>query len=219
MCPHESPGRLLESVSDYRSRWMVILDRIRLIGRLFFLYDFNMASAKTNVNFAIELAVGKPNSLGNTLKIVKIVESNPKTFPQLLKLLLHEDSLVAMRAINGTKRLMRADKNFFDPQKEALIKVYSKTKHNVVKLGLITLYFDFIKEFSASELKQIKRLTLKWVGESDDWMILAQGLKLLEKLAKIDPTIQPEVFVVAKRLQKDSRKAVATKAKKVLSGL
>ena len=24
MCPHESPGRLLESVSNYRSRWMVI---------------------------------------------------------------------------------------------------------------------------------------------------------------------------------------------------
>ena len=178
-----------------------------------------MASAKTNVNFAAELAVGKPNSLGNTLKIVKIVESDPKKFPQLLKLLLHSDSIVAMRAINGTKRLMRADKDFFDPQKESLIKVYSKTKHNVVKLGLITLYFDFIKEFSASELKRIKTLALKWVGESDDWMILAQGLKLLEKLAKIDPSIQPEVIAVAKRLQKDSRKAVATKAKKVLSGL
>jgi hypothetical protein len=89
----------------------------------------------------------------------------------------------------------------------------------VVKLGLITLYFDFIKEFSASELKQIKSLTLKWLGESDDWMILAQGLKLLEKLAKIDPTIQPEVKAVAKMLQKDSRKSVATKARKVLSGL
>ena len=24
MCPHKSPGRLLESVSDYRSRWIVI---------------------------------------------------------------------------------------------------------------------------------------------------------------------------------------------------
>ena len=24
MCPHKSPGRLLESVSNYRSRWMVI---------------------------------------------------------------------------------------------------------------------------------------------------------------------------------------------------
>ena len=24
MCPHESSGRLLESVSNYRSRWMVI---------------------------------------------------------------------------------------------------------------------------------------------------------------------------------------------------
>ena len=178
-----------------------------------------MASDKSSVDFASELAVGKPNSLGNTLKIVKIVELDPKKFPQLLKLLLHKDSLVAMRAMNGTKRLMRADKDFFDPQKESLIKVYSKTKHNVVKLGLITLYFEFIKEFSSSELKQIKTLTLKWVGESEDWMILAQGLKLLEKLAKIDPRIQPEVIAVAKRLQKDTRKAVATKAKKVLSVL
>ncbi|MFO0196821.1 MAG: hypothetical protein ACK51H_02320 [Clavibacter sp.] len=178
-----------------------------------------MASDKSSVDFASELAVGKPNSLGNTLKIVKIVESDPRKFPKLLKLLLHKDSLVAMRAMNGTKRLMRADKDFFDPQKESLIKVYSKTKHNVVKLGLITLYFEFIKEFSASELKQIKTLTLKWMDESEDWMILAQGLKLLEKLAKIDPTIQPEVRAVARRLQKDSRKAVAAKAKKVLSGL
>ncbi len=178
-----------------------------------------MASEKTSVDFATELAMGKPNSLGNTLKIVKIIESDPKKYPQLLKLLLHEDSLVAMRAMNATKRLMRADKDYFDPQRESLIKVYSKSKHNVVKLGLITLYFDFIKEFSSSELKQIKTLTLKWVGESDDWMILAQGLKLLEKLAKIDPTIQPEVKAVAKMLQKDSRRAVATKARKVLSGL
>jgi hypothetical protein len=178
-----------------------------------------MASEKTSVDFATELAIGKPNSLGNTLKIVKIVESDPRKFPQLLKLLLHNDSIVAMRAMNGTKRLMRADKDFFDPQKESLVKVYSKTKHNVVKLGLITLYFDFIKEFSASELKRIKTLTLKWLGESDDWMILAQGLKLLEMLAKIDPTIQPEVRAIARRLQKDSRKAVAAKAKKVLSGL
>ena len=177
-----------------------------------------MASENTKLDFASELAVGKPNSLGNTLKIVKIVESDPKKFPQLLKLLLHKDSLVAMRAMNATKRLMRADKDFFDSQKESLTKVYSKTKHNAVKLGLITLYFDFIKEFSSSELKRIKSLTLKWVGESEDWMILAQGLKLLEKLARIDPRIKPEVIAVAKRLQEDSRKAVATKAKKVLSG-
>jgi hypothetical protein len=168
-------------------------------------------------DFASELAVGKPNSLGNTLNVVKVVESNSKLFPQLLKLLLHEDSIVAMRAMNATKRLMRADKDFFDPHKEALVKSYSKSKHNVVRLGLITLYFDFVKEFSATELKSIKALTLKWINETEDWMILAQGLKLLEKLAKIDPKVQPELIKVAKVLQKDARKAVSTKAKKVLS--
>jgi hypothetical protein len=82
---------------------------------------------------------------------------------------------------------------------------------------LITLYFDFVKEFSVNELKSIKALTLKWMKETEDWMILAQGLKLLEKLAKIDPKVEPELIKVAKVLQKDSRKAVSTKAKKVLS--
>ena len=178
-----------------------------------------MAAGVKKIDFASELAIGKPNSLGNTLKVVKVVESNSKLFPQLLKLLLHEDSIVAMRAMNATKRLMRADKDFFDPHKEALVKSYSKSKHNVVRLGLITLYFDFVKEFSATELKSIKALTLKWINETEDWMILAQGLKLLEKLAKIDPKVQPELVKVAKVLQKDSRKAVSTKAKNVLSGL
>ena len=178
-----------------------------------------MATDAKKMDFAAELAIGKPNSLGNTLSVVKAVESNPKLFSQLLKLLLHEDSIVAMRAMNATKRLMRADKDFFDPQKEALVKSYSKSKHNVVRLGLITLYFDFVKEFSVTELKSIKALTLKWMNETEDWMILAQGLKLLEKLAKIDPKVQPELIEVAKVLQKDSRKAVSTKAKNVLSGL
>jgi len=178
-----------------------------------------MAVVAKKINFASELAMGKPNSLGNTLKVVKAVESNPKLFAQLLKLLLDQDSIVAMRAMNATKRLMRSDKDFFDPQKESLLKIYSKSKHNVVRLGLITLYFDFVKEFSLSELKSIKTLTLKWMNETQDWMILAQGLKLLEKLAKIDSKIQPEVIAVAKSLQKDSRKAVSMKAKKVLSGL
>jgi hypothetical protein len=178
-----------------------------------------MAAGVKKIDFASELAIGKPNSLGNILKVVKVVESNSKLFPQLLKLLLHEDSIVAMRAMNATKRLMRADKDFFDPHKEALVKSYSKSKHNVVRLGLITLYFDFVKEFSATELKSIKALTLKWINETEDWMILAQGLKLLEKLAKIDPKVQPELIKVAKVLQKDARKAVSTKAKKVLSGL
>jgi hypothetical protein len=178
-----------------------------------------MAAVTKKIDFASELAIGKPNSLGNTLLVVKSVESNPKLFSQLLKLLLHENSIVAMRAMNATKRLMRSDKDFFDPQMQSLVKIYSKSKHNVVRLGLITLYFDFIKEFSPSQLKSIKTLTLKWMKESEDWMILAQGLKLLEKIAKIDPKIQPELVKVAKALQKDSRKAVSMKAKKVLSGI
>jgi len=62
-------------------------------------------------------------------------------------------------------------------------------------------------------------LTLRWVSEAIDWMILVQGLKLLEKLAKLDPAFEPKVLAVAKRLRNDSRKAVSTKAKGIISRL
>jgi hypothetical protein len=179
----------------------------------------NSTNARSAPDFARELAAGKPNSLGNTLNVVRTVTGEPKRFPQLLALLLHPEPLVAMRAMNAIKRLMRGDSAFFHPHRASLVKEYSKTRHNVVKLGLITLYFDFTKEFTAIELRRIKALTLKWMGQTDDWMILVQGLKLLEKLAKRDPKFKSKVVEVAKPLQKDARKAVSTKAKGIVSRL
>jgi hypothetical protein len=44
-----------------------------------------MAADAKKLNFAAELAIGKPNSLGNTLIVVKLVESNSRLFPQLLQ--------------------------------------------------------------------------------------------------------------------------------------
>jgi hypothetical protein len=179
----------------------------------------NSTNARSTSDFARELAAGKPNSLGNTLNVVRTVAGEPKRFPQLLALLLHPEPLVAMRAMNATKRLMRGDSAFFHPHRGSLVTEYSKTKHNVVKLGLITLYFDFINEFTPTEVRRIKVLTLRWVSEAIDWMILVQGLKLLEKLAKLDPAFEPKVLAVAKRLRNDSRKAVSTKAKGIISRL
>jgi hypothetical protein len=177
----------------------------------------NSTNARSTSDFARELAAGKPNSLGNTLNVVRTVTREPKRFPQLLALLLHQEPLVAMRAMNATKRLMRGDSAFFHPHRGSLVTEYSKTKHNVVKLGLITLYFDFINEFTPTEVRRIKVLTMRWVDEAIDWMILVQGLKLLEKLAKLDPTFEPKVLAIAKRLRNDSRNAVSTRAKDLLS--
>jgi hypothetical protein len=177
----------------------------------------NSTNARSTSDFARELAAGKPNSLGNTLNVVRTVTREPKRFPQLLALLLHPEPLVAMRAMNATKRLMRGDSTFFHPHRGSLVTEYSKTKHNVVKLGLITLYFDFINEFTPTEVRRIKVLTLRWVSEAIDWMILVQGLKLLGKLAKLDPTLEPKVLAIAKRLRNDSRNAVSTRAKDLLS--
>ena len=168
------------------------------------------------MKFDRELKIGKPNSLGNTLKVVKHVKSNPKTFSKLIRLLNHSDSIIAMRAMNATKRLMRENDDFFKPIKKDLLVKYSKTKHNVVKLGLITVYFDFLEHYSDLEIKKIKNLALKWAKTNKDWMVLAQCLKLLEKLAKKDISLQNQLKSISKNLSKDPRKVIATKAKKIL---
>ena len=57
---------------------------------------------------------------------------------------------------------------------------------------------------------------MNWTKNSSDWMILAQGMKLLEKLAKSDKSLKLKLIEVAKRLKNDERKVVRTKAQKIL---
>ena len=58
---------------------------------------------------------------------------------------------------------------------------------------------------------------MNWVENSKDWMILAQGLKLLEKLSNSDEILKSNVISIAKQLKSDERKAVSSKAQKILN--
>ena len=57
---------------------------------------------------------------------------------------------------------------------------------------------------------------MSWVENSKDWMILAQGLKLLEKLSNSDEILKSNVISIARQLKNDERKAVRSKAQKIL---
>ena len=57
---------------------------------------------------------------------------------------------------------------------------------------------------------------MNWVENSKDWMILAQGLKLLEKLSKTDKILKSKVKIIAKQLKNDERKSVSSRAQKIL---
>ena len=47
---------------------------------------------------------------------------------------------------------------------------------------------------------------MSWVENSKDWMILAQGLKLLEKLSNSDEILKSKVISIARQLKNDERK-------------
>lgn len=171
---------------------------------------------KRKMNFEFELSKGKQNSLGETLKVVDFIKKNPKKVEHLFQCFYSENSLVAMRAMNGVKRIIKDDKKVFLTNKDRFLNEFSNSKHNVVKLGLITIYFDFLNHFEEKEVSKIKTIVLNWTKNSSDWMILAQGMKLLEKLSKSDKSLKLKLIEVAKRLKNDERKVVRTKAQKIL---
>ena len=65
------------------------------------------------MNFELELSKGKQNSLGETLKVVDFIKNNPKKVELLFQCFYSENSLVAMRAMNGVKRIIKDDKKVF----------------------------------------------------------------------------------------------------------
>ena len=168
------------------------------------------------LDFEFELSKGKQNSLGKTLKVVEHIQNNIKEIDKLFLCFFSNNSLVAMRAMNATKRIIKDDNHIFVKNKKRFIDEFSKSEHNVVKLGLITIYYDFISYFDDKEYKIISKNALRWVENSKDWMILVQGLKLLEKLSKTDKILKSKVKIIAKQLKNDERKSVSSRAQKIL---
>tara|TARA_B100000401_G_scaffold214062_1_gene144480 strand:+ start:127 stop:648 length:522 start_codon:yes stop_codon:yes gene_type:complete len=168
------------------------------------------------LDFEFELSKGKQNSLGETLKVVEHIQNNIKEIDKLFLCFFSNNSLVAMRAMNATKRIIKDDNHIFVKNKKRFIDEFSKSEHNVVKLGLITIYYDFISYFDDKEYKIISKNALSWVENSKDWMILVQGLKLLEKLSKTDKILKSKVKIIAKQLKNDERKSVSSRAQKIL---
>ena len=168
------------------------------------------------LDFEFELSKGKQNSLGKTLKVVEHIQNNIKEIDKLFLCFFSSNSLVAMRAVNATKRIIKDDNHIFVKNKKRFIDEFSKSEHNVVKLGLITIYYDFISYFDEKEYKIISKNALSWVENSKDWMILVQGLKLLEKLSKTDKILKSKVKIIAKQLKNDERKSVSSRAQKIL---
>ena len=80
-------------------------------------------------------------------------------------------------------------------------------------------YYDFISYFDDKEYKVISKNAMSWVENSKDWMILAQGLKLLEKLSNSDKILKSNVIedIVRQYLKNDERKAVRSQAQKILN--
>ena len=168
------------------------------------------------LDFEFELSKGKKqNSLGETLKVVEHIQNNIKKLINY-SYVFFLTILCVRESYECNKRIIKSDNHIFVENKKRFIDEFSESEHNVVKLGLITIYYDFISYFDDKEYKVISKNAMSWVENSKDWMILAQGLKLLEKLSNSDEILKSNVISIARQLKNDERKAVRSQAQKIL---
>ena len=105
------------------------------------------------MNFEFELSKGKQNSLGETLKVVDFIKNNPKKVEHLFQCFYSENTLVAMRAMNGVKRIIKDDKKVFLKNKDRFLNQFSnkfkmseiKILRLLIRISLTDFYVCFLR--------------------------------------------------------------------------
>lgn len=170
-------------------------------------------------NFEARLAVGKPNSLGNTVEVAHEVLTRPELFEELFNCYFSENEWVRLRVSNAMKRIGTSLPEMLVPYIDRLLVEISEIDQYSTQWTLAQL-FDVLSgwlspEQKAAAINIMKRNLLKY----DDWIVLTQTMNTLGKWAKKDQKLAQWLIPELERCNDDSRKAVAGKAFKTLKSL
>jgi len=166
-------------------------------------------------NFENRLKGGHPNSLGNTVEIVEEVLATPTHFDEFFNCYFSDDEVVRLRVSNGMKRIAKANKKLLEPYLDRFLTEIAAIDQASTQWTLAQLFLMLEKSLSDTQLNQAKSLLKNNLANHHDWIVLNTTMDTLAKWAKKDPELKTWVAPHLARLQKDSRKSVANKAKKL----
>lgn len=161
-----------------------------------------------------QLSGGHPNSLGNTIAVVKTVLDKPSNFKPLFNCFFSEDTLVRMRVANAMKRIARAEKKLLLPYIDRFLDEVSLIDQASTKWSLAQLFLLLDPDLSDAQRKKAKVILVDNLMNHSDWIVLNMTMETLGVWAQKDDGLKASIRDRIYQLQNDPRKSVSKKASK-----
>ena len=179
-----------------------------------------MGQDENGVNpFETRLKGGHPNSLGNTIAIVEEVLDDNTGFDALFNCYFSADEVVRLRVSNAMKRIGKAQKGLLIPYIDRFLNEIARIDQASTQWTLSQLFDMLEKDLANDQKAQAKGIMMGNLANHHDWIVLNQTMTTLSKWGKKDDDLKTRMLPHLRRLSKDPRKSVATKARKVLTAL
>jgi len=169
--------------------------------------------------FEAMLAGGHPNSLGRTIEVVDLVLANRGRFAELFQCYTSADEVVRLRVSSAMKRVTIAHPDwtmdFMDRLQDEVAGIDQASTR-----WTLALLFDLTRDrLSAQQRARAVEIMQDNLDTHDDWIVLNTSMKILGAWAEDDDELRRWLAPHAQRLAADSRKSVASTARKLLQRL
>jgi hypothetical protein len=171
---------------------------------------------KSNQDVFTVLSEGNPNSLGRLLEVLEWIKANEFTIEGLLDLYEKEDRYVSMRISNILKRLWREDSIIILTHIDRMINQAQSLKNPTFRWTLAQIYDELFLELSAKQKDQLLIEIQKNLELGDDWIMLTQSMKALQKAIKQKAILNISIQTLS-RLKDHQSKVVKSQTIKLIS--
>ena len=171
---------------------------------------------KSNQEVFTVLSEGNPNSLGRLLEVLEWIKAKEFTIEGLLDLYEKEDRYVSMRVSNILKRLWREDSQTILPHIDRMIDQAKSIKNPTFRWTLAQMYDELFLELTAKQKDQIIKEIQKNLELGEDWIMLSQSMKALQKAIKQKAILKISIQTLS-RLKDHQSKVVKSQTIKLIS--
>ena len=161
------------------------------------------------------LSGGHPNSLGRTLEVVDIVLADEARLRDLYSCYFSEDEIVRLRVSNAMKRLCREHPAWLLPYVDGLLGEVARIDQASTQWTLASLLQMLWPSLEKAQRTRAKKLLKRNLESWDDWIVLNNTMEALAEWSADDARLRKWLVPRLGELEKDARRSVAGRARKL----
>lgn len=161
------------------------------------------------------LAGGHPNSLGRTLEVVEAVLADRSRLQELFECYRSKDPVVRLRTSNALKRVDAERHDWLIPLIDSLIDEVGCLDQPSAQWTLAQLFLRLGPAMSPGQSARALAVLKRNLEQHNDWIVLNATMEMLFQWSRDRPELRDWLRPHLQRLQKDPRKSVGGRAKKL----